>query len=88
MNKKLKITLGCDPELFVKSLETGEIVSAEGKIGGTKREPRAISDSGHSVQEDNVMVEFNIPPSKSSQEFVDNINHVVNYLEGLSLIHI
>lgn len=82
MNKKINITLGCDPEMFVKSIETGEIVSAEGKIGGTKEKPRAISENGHLVQEDNVMVEFNIPPSNNSIEFIDNINHVLDYLEN------
>lgn len=91
MSKKIEITLGCDPELFVKSIKTGEIVSAEGKIGGTKEEPRAISKKGHSVQEDNVMVEFNIPPSNNADEFIDNINHVLDYLttyvgkQGLAL---
>lgn len=78
----MNITLGCDPELFLKDSATGKIVSAEGLIGGTKEEPRPISkkNRGFAVQEDNIMVEFNIPPAKTNQEFKDNINFVLNYL--------
>lgn len=77
--KKSKITVGCDPEMFLEN-DKGNIVSAEGLIGGTKTEPRPISDKGHSVQEDNIMVEFNIPPSKTSDDFISNINFVKDYL--------
>lgn len=77
--KKLNITLGCDPELFLEN-SRNEIVSAEGLIGGTKDKPKPISDKGHSVQEDNVMVEFNIPPSNTVEEFTSNINFVKDYL--------
>lgn len=79
-NKKRKITIGCDPELFLKDIKTGSIVSAEGIIGGTKKNPRQISDEGHCVQEDNVMVEFNIPPANDSEEFINHINFVRGYL--------
>lgn len=74
-------TIGADPELFLE--KNGEIISAEGIIGGTKTEPKPISDEGHAIQEDNVMVEFNIPPSKSVDEFRDNINYVKDYLTTL-----
>lgn len=76
--KKTVITLGCDPELFLE--QNGQIISAEGLVGGTKEEPLPITDKGHCVQEDNVMVEFNIPPSNTMNEFKDNINLVKNYL--------
>lgn len=77
--KKSKITIGCDPEMFLED-DKGNIVSAEGLIGGTKEKPRPISDKGHEVQEDNIMVEFNVPPSTTSDEFINNINFVKNYL--------
>ncbi len=76
----MKITIGCDPELFLKDVKTGSIVSAEGHIGGAKKNPRQISDEGHCVQEDNVMVEFNIPPANNSEEFINHINYVRGYL--------
>ena len=76
------ITLGADPELFLK--QGDEIISAEGLIGGTKHEPKMISDEGHAIQEDNIMIEFNIPPSETKESFVANINHVLEYLTILA----
>lgn len=78
-------TLGTDPELFLE--KDGIIISAEGLIGGTKNEPKAISKEGHAIQEDNVMVEFNIPPSATKDEFLNNINFVKNYLETLASVY-
>lgn len=75
------IVVGADPELFLQTL-AGKLKSSVGLIGGTKYEPRFISKEGHAVQEDNVAVEFNIPPSASAEEFVKNINHVLAYLKG------
>ena len=87
--KNNKITLGCDPELFLE--KNGEIISAEGLVGGTKQEPLPITGEGHCIQEDNVMVEFNIPPSNNVDEFRNNINLVKTHLkekfeaDGISL---
>lgn len=74
--------IGADPELFLE--RGGQIVSAEGMIGGTKEAPFPISTLGHAIQEDNVMVEFNIPASEAREEFVDNINFVKEYLTTLA----
>ncbi len=76
------LLIGADPELFLE--KDGEIISAEGLIGGTKYEPKPISDKGHCIQEDNIMIEFNIPASASEEDFVDNINYVKDYLEVLA----
>ena len=55
----MSFTIGADPEVF---LERNNIpVSSIGKIGGTKYEPIHIQD-GIFLQEDNVTVEYNIPP--------------------------
>jgi len=80
MLKNIKI--GSDPELFLE--KNGEIISAEGLIGGTKLEPKKISEEGHAIQEDNVMVEFNIPACVDVKSFVTNMNFVKNHLEILS----
>lgn len=72
------VSVGADPELFVE--KDGTIISAEGMIGGTKQEPQYITEDGHAIQEDNVMVEYNIPPSTSADEFVENLNTVEEYL--------
>lgn len=76
------VTLGCDPELFLRKGD--EIISAEGLIGGSKHDPKLISDEGHAIQEDNVMMEFNIPPSDNPVAFKNNINFVLEYLTVLA----
>jgi|TARA_R110000822_G_scaffold152112_4_gene291298 hypothetical protein len=78
------ISLGADPELFVENTK-GEIVSAEGMIGGTKEEPKYLTTkkAGHAIQEDNIMVEFNIPPCYTENEFVANLNIVEEHLNTL-----
>lgn len=76
------IKIGADPELFLE--RNGEIISAEGMIGGTKKKPRKISKEGHAVQEDNIMVEFNIPASETREDFVVNIGFVLSHLEVLA----
>ena len=78
------VTLGADPELFYKNEE--ELVSAEGLVGGTKKNPKMISDDGHAIQEDNVLVEFNIPPSKTKDEFKYNINYCLEYIREVGLL--
>lgn len=67
-----KVTLGADPELFLT--QNGNFRSAIGYIGGSKEYPRALGDRpGFFIQEDNVAVEFNIPPAISLQEWCDSI---------------
>lgn len=74
-------SIGTDPELFLE--KNNEIISAEGMIGGTKNEPKLISDEGHAIQEDNVMIEFNIPACKDVESFKKHINFVKEYLKTL-----
>jgi hypothetical protein len=76
----MQFTLGADPELFLQNAE-GKLISAVGLIGGSKELPLPISEAGHAIQEDNVSVEFNIPPSNSQGEFVDHISFVLKHLE-------
>lgn len=66
--------VGADPEFFLKN-GYGGVVPAIGKIGGTKQKPIFVDDDGFTaMQEDNVMVEFNIIPARTADEFVRNIN--------------
>lgn len=68
-----KITVGADPEMFVR--RDGKIVHAIGKVGGTKDRPFIVPRGA--LQEDNVLLEFNIDPVSEENEFVYNINFVM-----------
>lgn len=71
--------VGADPELFL--MRNNKIISAEGLIGGTKDNPKKISNEGHAIQEDNVMVEYNIPPVDSAENFIKEHQFVLDYLK-------
>ncbi len=76
----MSFTLGADPEIFLVDA-ANSLVSAVGKIGGTKQEPRPLPiGPGFAVQEDNVAVEYNIPPSATVNEFNSNIDHIMQFL--------
>ena len=68
----VKMTLGCDPEFFLKYRSTGHRVSAHNVVPGTKLEPHKLPNGG-SVQADGTAVEFNTEPASSSKEFADNV---------------
>jgi len=74
-----KFTIGCDPELFLID-GAGKYQSSIGLIGGTKEVPADIG-AGCAVQEDNVAVEFNIPPADSFEKFKQSIDYGMKYLE-------
>lgn len=77
------VKLGADPELFLFDLNTNEYASAVGLIGGNKDCPVTISKEGFALQEDNVMVEFNIPPSFTKKEFLNNIQYMLTYINTI-----
>lgn len=79
-NRINNVKLGADPEFFIKDVATNEVVSAEGLIGGTKDQPKQISEVGHYIQEDNVMAEFNIPPAIDSESFSKDIQFVIDHI--------
>lgn len=72
--------IGCDPEIFLINA-AGAFISSIGIIGGSKEQPRPLPiGDGYAVQEDNVALEFNIPPASSAEELDKNINNVLSYL--------
>ena len=75
----MSFTIGCDPEFFL--LKKGKPHSAIGLVGGTKEEPKPLRKRGFSIQEDNVAVEFNIPPAYSHEEFIESIAYVMGNLK-------
>jgi len=69
--KSDRITIGTDPEFFIKRGD--EYVSSQNaKIQGTKHEPVALENGG-TIQRDNVAVEFATDPAKDREDFVDKI---------------
>lgn len=74
-----QLTIGADPEVFLS--HKGRFISAIGKIGGTKNAPRLLERIGFAVQEDNVAVEFNIPPAKDLAAFVESIEWSIKRIE-------
>ena len=74
--------IGCDPEIFLVDA-AGGFISAIDKIGGSKEHPRPLAalGKGYAVQEDNVAIEFNIPPAEDMNELKNNVNRVKLYLQ-------
>jgi hypothetical protein len=72
------ILIGSDPEFFLN--KDGKMVSAEGLIGGSKHSPILLPIGA--MQEDNVMVEFNIPPALSQENFTTSISEVLSFLKN------
>ena len=74
--------IGADPEIFLQDV-SGNLISAIGKIGGSKDAPLPVPDlgDGFAVQEDNVAVEYNIPAAASADELVNNIKAMMGYLD-------
>lgn len=73
--KGIEVTVGCDPEFFLR--EGGLPTSAHfliGKFGG-KHNPLKL-DYG-AVQIDGTAVEFNIEPARTAEEFVDYVDKVL-----------
>jgi hypothetical protein len=70
--------LGADPEIFLMD-KSGRHISAIGLIGADKYNPLQIKDMpiGYTLQEDNVALEYGIPPAATEDEFVDHIQKVM-----------
>jgi hypothetical protein len=80
-----KVTLGADPEIFVKNKE-GILVSAYGLIQGTKQNPLKVPNGA--VQVDGMALEFNIDASSSEAEWVRNIDSVMSTLAAMVPDHV
>lgn len=79
MEKLKNVTIGSDPEIFLED-KHGNVASVIGLIGGTKDKPVFIGN-GCYIQEDNILAEGNIPPCKTKEEFLKNLNFLKDYIE-------
>jgi hypothetical protein len=70
--------LGADPEVFLVN-NSGKHISAIGYINADKWNPMQIPDmaQGFTLQEDNVSLEYGIPPASSAEEFANHIQAVM-----------
>lgn len=70
--------LGSDPEVFLQD-DAGKPISIIGYINADKWNPRQIPDmpDGFTLQEDNVALEFGVPPAATKEEFVKYIRDVM-----------
>jgi len=75
--------IGGDHEIFLKDKKTGEIVSAEGIIQGTKYEPFNFDEKDRfaCTSLDNVLAEYNIAPAKTEYEYYLAIEKALNYIK-------
>lgn len=79
----MNYTIGSDPEVFLSRISNGKIASGIGLFGGTKDEPLDIG-SGCACQEDNILVEFNIPAVKTKEDFKKYINYGKDYISTVA----
>ena len=76
------IKIGSDPELFIVNNETNTVVSSIGLIPGKKKaayRPAGMPE-GYGIQTDNILAEFNIPPTNNIEDFVHHINYMKRYI--------
>ena len=77
--EEFEITMGSDPEIFVK--RGGVPTSAFRLTSGTKDKPEDVGD-GYFLSLDNIMLEGNIPPASSKDEFVANMDKLVAIMDA------
>ena len=73
--------IGCDPEVFIRCIATGKLVSAHGMLPGDKKNPFKVPHGA--VQVDGMAAEFNIDPARTVEEFVRNIKSVMASLQEI-----
>lgn len=78
---KSKFTLGADPEAFIYDTVNKRFVPSCEHFKGTKNEAESFGE-GFGVLCDNLMVEFNIPPSDNKADFVANLNIAVEHINS------
>lgn len=67
----MNITLGSDPEFFLQDTGTNFIVSSQtARVPGSKHKPKAMPMGF--IHPDNVLLELNVPPASSEDEWVFN----------------
>lgn len=80
-----EILIGADPEVFFKRGD--KFISSVGLIGGTKDAPRNLRRKGFNIHEDNVTVEYNIPPCSNVNSWVENHKYALEAIADVGRSH-
>jgi len=74
----MTLRIGADPEVFLVD-QQGKHISAIGLVNASKWDPLQIPGmaQGFTLQEDNVAIEYGIPPASSADELIFNIEAVM-----------
>lgn len=80
----MKLLVGADPELFLKS--GNKFVGAHDYLPGTKKAPYDVAQGA--VQVDGLAAEFNIVPASDVITFANNIDSVMYQLRAMLPTHI
>lgn len=85
MKKITDYLIGSDFELFLMHKPTGEIISADGIVKGTKHRPFSFDPSNKDFKTslDNVLFEGCIPPTNDVNAWVAAIKKVRDYAESI-----
>lgn len=75
----MKFLLGSDPEAFIVNDNTGKVISSRRVTYGTKSEPEDLGN-GYALLNDNILIEGNVPPAASKDEFVRNMTTLWNIM--------
>lgn len=76
-------TIGADPEMFIINEKTRAVVSAIGLIPGEKGNPWRDPSwgPGFGIEIDNILVEYNIPPVDTKEDFIEVVNFMKGYID-------
>lgn len=76
--------LGSDPELFIVDTSKNKIISSIGLIPGEKGDAYKPAElpEGFGLQIDNILAEFNIPPTDNVDDFVTSIEVMKDWIRG------
>lgn len=82
--------IGSDVEFFLREKGTQNIVSAEGLIQGTKKDPFKFDKDNDffATSLDNVMAEGNIPPAKTPAEFYAYVERLRKHIDSVIPQHL
>ena len=77
-----KYLFGSDPELFIINEKTNKVVSSIGLIPGKKDHPFIDKEwkNGFGLETDNILAEFNIPPTDNIDEWLNSFKFMKVYI--------